>query len=166
MEYYLSESSNFISLHFENAIFDNIKDLYFKPNININYLNNSYICYVAEKKIDNTLIKFNGLFKDGYFIILFDSHDEILNVSIFIKNVIITKLNWELKKYTDELFLWKIKTDKKYNYTYFNLSIRDYIENNNDISIDDILSINKCISYNLDINLSKNTKNKILSIFS
>ena len=65
-----------------------------------------------------------------------------------------------------ELFLWKIKTDKKYNYTYFNLSIRDYIENNNDISIDDILSINKCISYNLDINLSKNTKNKILSIFS
>jgi len=30
----------------------------------------------------------------------------------------------------------------------------------------DILSINKCISYNLDLNSSKNKKNKILSMFS
>jgi hypothetical protein len=166
MEYYLSESSNSISLHFENPILNEIKDLYFKPNVNINYLNKSYICYIYQKNVNNVLITFNGFFKDGYFIILVDSHNETLDVSVFIKNVIITKLEWELKKYTDELFLWKIKTNKKYNYNYFNLNIRDYIEENNDISIDDILSINKCISYNLDLNSSKNKKNKILSMFS
>ena len=166
MDYYLSEPSNSISLHFEKPILNEIKDLYLKPNLNINYLNKSYICYISEKKVNGVSVTFNGFFKDGYLIILADSHDKVLNVSVFIKNVIITKLEWELKKFNDELFLWKIKTNKKFNYHYFNLNIRDYIEENNDISIDDVLNINKCISYNLDLNSSNNKKNKILSIFS
>lgn len=166
MEYYLSESSNSISLHFENPIFNNIKDLYFKPDVKINYLNKSFICYYCEKKHNNNLIKFNGFYKDGYFVILSDSHDKVLNVSIFLKNVIITKLDWELKKYDEDLYLWRIKSDKKYNYIYFNLNIREFIEENNDLSIEDVLLINKCVGYNLDLNLPKNKKNKILSIFS
>ena len=164
MEFYLSESSNSISFHFEKPIYDTIKTLYFRPNVNIEYLNKSYISYYCEKENYNQLLKFNGFYKDGYFIICIDSLDKVLNISVFLKNVIITKLDWELKKYNEELYLWKINHKKKYNLKYFNLDIRDYLENNNDLSIDDILLINKCINYNLDLNLPK--KNKILSLFS
>ena len=55
------------------------------------------------------------------------------------------------KKYNEELYLWKINYKKNYNFKYFNLDIRDYLENNNDLSIDDMLLINNIIVINFFI---------------
>lgn len=170
MEYNLSESSNCINFNFEKSVYNNITSIYFKPKITINYLNKSHISYYSEVSSDNNILKFNGYFKDNYFIIFIDCYDKKLKNSIYKKNVIITKLDWDIKKYSESISLWNIKkTSKKYKY--FNLNIRDFLENNNDISIDDVLLINKCISNDLTLTSNKKSNNtifnnKILSLFN
>ena len=166
MEYILSESSNCINFNFEKPIYNNIKSIYFKPNLTIKYLNKSHISYYSEITKNNDTLKFNGYFKDNYFIIFIDCYDKNLNISIYKKNVIITKLDWDIKKYNDSISLWTIQKNSK-KYKYFNLNIRDFLENNNDICIDDILLINKCICYNLALFSENNFfNNKILSLFN
>jgi len=164
MEYSLAESYNYIHFFFEKPIINNIQDIYFKQNLNIDYINRSYLSYYYEKTIDTNTYTFNGIFKDGYFIILIDILDKTLNISIYDKNIIITKLEWEYYKFKDELYLWKIKLDKNKKHQYFKIQLRNFMLENNDLDLEQILSIYKINSLDLLINKKDFTKkNKIKS---
>ena len=80
MEYSLAESYNYIHFFFEQPIINNIQDIYFKQNLNIEYINRSYLSYYYEKTIDTNTYTFNGIFKDGYFIILIDILDKTFTI--------------------------------------------------------------------------------------
>lgn len=164
MEYSLAETYNYIHFFFEEPIISNIQDIYFKQNLNIDYINRSYLSYYYEKTVDTNTYIFNGIFKDGYFIILIDILDKTLNISIYDKNVILTKLDWEYYKFKDELYLWKLKLDKNKKYQYFKIQLRNFMLENNDLDLEQILSIYKINSLDLFINKKDFTKkNKIKS---
>ena len=153
--YYL----DIIHLKFENPILHNIKEIYLKPK-KTNYTNLSYINYYTEVYNSNINISFYGIFKDNYFVILIDIFDKQLNNSICDKNIIFIKADWILTKINNELFLYQINIIKNKNYKYFYLPLRKYFEDNNDLSIEDILSINDCVNYEVKIN-KKEEKEKI-----
>jgi len=157
-----NHSKKYIHFQFSKPIYENIKDIYFKKNINKSYLNQSYINYNYEIDNNDSKIIFNGFFKDNYFLIFIDFYNTNLQNSIYFKDVIIIKLDWILQKYKHDLFLWEIKIQKK-NYKYFNMPIRKIIEENTDYSIDDILLINKCIHYDVKIEETKSTKKNIFN---
>ena len=164
MEYSLAESYNYIHFFFEQPIINNIQDIYFKQNLNIDYINRSYLSYYYEKTIGTYTYIFNGIYKDGYFLILIDILDKTLNISVYDKNIIITKLKWIYYKFKDELYLWKIEFDKNKKYQYFKLELRNFMLENNDLDLEQILSIHKINSLNLLINKKDFTKkNKIKS---
>lgn len=165
MEYSLSDSCNYIHFFFEEPLIHNIQDIYFKQNLNIDYLNRSYLSYYYEKTINTNTYIFNGIFKDGYFLILIDIIDKTLNISIFDKHLIITKLNWEFHKYKEDLHLWKIKLEKNKKYEYFKLELRHYLLENNDINLEQILSINHIHSLELHINKKDIKKNNKIKSF-
>lgn len=161
MELYFSE--NFINLNFEKSIIYDINDISLKPK-DENYLNLSFLNYYCEKNLNNKIIKFNGLYKDEYLLIFIDIFDSEFKTSVYYKDVIIIKLEWNMKKFNDDLYLWEIKKYSNKNYKYFILPIRKNIENNNDTNIDDLLIISRCIQLNLKMNNNKLlSKNKILA---
>ena len=153
-----------INLYFENPIINNLKHIQLKVNNKINYKNQSYLNYYHEIKNDNLIISFTGLYKDEYFLILIDYIDNNLNTSVYDKNIIIIKLDWKLIKINKNLFLWEIDIINNKKYKYFYLPLRKFLENNNDISINDILMINHSINHNLKI--KKNNNSSFLSLFN
>ena len=101
MEYNLK--SSYIHFEFENPILNKLKNVSFSINKNIEYTNNSFFNYYHEIKQDNITISFNGFYKDEYFLIFIDIIDNHLNNSVYHKDVIIIKLDWNLNKLNDEL---------------------------------------------------------------
>tara|TARA_B100001989_G_C24368291_1_gene378069 strand:+ start:38 stop:529 length:492 start_codon:yes stop_codon:yes gene_type:complete len=156
--------SSYIHLEFEKPILNKLRNITFSINKNIHYTNNSFFNYYYEIKQDDITISFNGFYKDEYFLIFIDIIDNELNNSVYYKDVIIIKLDWNLNKLNDELSVNEINIIKK-KYKYFKLPIRQFLENNNDISIDDILSINRCIHYDVKIKKTNTLKTGILSYF-
>lgn len=157
--------SSYIHFEFEKPILNKLKNVSFSINKNIKYTNNSFFNYYHEIKQDNITISFNGFYKDEYFLIFIDIIDNHLNNSVYHKDVIIIKLDWNLNKLNDELSVNEINIIEKKKYKYFKLPIRQFLENNNDISIDDILSINRCIHYDVKIKKKNNLKSGIFSYF-
>ena len=153
-----------IYLYFENPIINNLKHIQLKINNKVNYKNQSYLNYYHEIKNDNLIISFNALYKDEYFIILIDYIDTKLNTSVYDKNIIIMKLDWKLTKINQDLFLWQVDILDNKKYKYFYLPLRKFLEKNNDISIDDILMINRCINY--DLKIKKNNNSSFFSLFN
>lgn len=142
---------NKIHLKFEHPLLHNIKQIYLKPNNNIEYTNLSYLNYYTEIYNSNITISFHAFFKDGYFVILIDSIDKQLNNSVSHKNIIFIKADWSLVKINDELFLHEINIINNKKYKYFYLPLRKYFDTNNDLSIEDMLLIHDCIHYDLII---------------
>lgn len=157
--------SSYIHFEFEKPILNKLKNVSFSINKNIKYTNNSFFNYYHEIKQDNITISFNGFYKDEYFLIFIDIIDNHLNNSVYHKDVIIIKLDWNLNILNDELSVNEINIIEKKKYKYFKLPIRQFLENNNDISIDDILSINRCIHYDVKIKKKNNLKSGIFSYF-
>jgi len=165
MELYFSKLN--LPLQFEKPIIYNIKEINLKPNSSIDYLNMSYINYYDQITHNNEIIKFHTFFKDEFLLILIDIYDIILKTTVYHKNILLIKLDWELKKFYDDLYLWEIKNDKNLTFKYFNLPIRRDLEDNDDIFLHDILLVNKCIHYKVILNSTKIfTKKNILSLFS
>ena len=75
--------------------------------------------------------------------------DNNLNTSVYDKNIIIIKLDWKLIKINKNLFLWEIDIINNKNINIF-IYLENF-ENNNDITINDILMINHSINHNLKI---------------
>ena len=76
-------------LHFEKKIFKHFNKIFLRPNENIEYYNNSHKNYIYTEKVNNLLYTFHGFYKDNYFIIVINSYDEILNITIEHREVII-----------------------------------------------------------------------------
>lgn len=151
-----------INLDFEKPIIHKIKNLKLKPKINNNYLNLAYLNYYYEEEYNNEIIKFNTLFKDEYLVILIDIYNVELKTSIFEKNIILIKLEWELKKFKNDLYLWEIINYKNKEYKYFYLPFRLDLEENTDMYIPDIIMISQSINYKVIMNTKKKIKNKNL----
>ena len=74
------------------------------------------------------------------------------------------KLDWKLTKINKDLFLWQVDILDNKKYKYFYLPLRKFLEKNNDISINDILMINRCINY--DLKIKKNNNSSFFSLFN
>jgi hypothetical protein len=148
MEHFLNEKDNIIHFNFEIPIIEDIKDLYLKYDPNIEVINKCYVQYYDEKKMNNKRYIFRGFYKDGYFIILIDIVDLKLDNIICHKNVLLTKLQWHLVKINDELIINKLNIKNNTKYQYFLMPIRNILNKNFDVYIDDLIfSNNKIISH-------------------
>ena len=148
---YMNVFSTIIHLKFENPLLNNIKELYLKPNKNIHYTNQSYLNYYTEVYNSNIILRFNGFYKDQYFIVLIDLIDKKQNNITHNNHILIMKVDWSFIKLNNEIHLYQINIIKNKKYKYFYLPLRKFLENNNDLSIEDILLIHECIHYNLKI---------------
>ena len=155
--------SNIIHLKFENPILYNNKEVYLKPNKNIQYINQSYLSYYTEIYNSNILIKINGFYKDQYFILLFDLIDKKENKITNHNHIIFIKADWSLIKVNNELHLYQINSIKNKKYKYFYMPLRNFFEKNNDLSIEDILLIHECIHYNLKIYHKNEVNNEYIN---
>lgn len=164
MEHFLDIKESNIHFHFDKPLIENIKDIYFKYELNNNLLNKSFVNYYDEKKINNKKYIFRGCYKEEYFIILIDSIDLSLNNIIYHKNVIIIKLKWELIKIQDDLCVNIIFIKNNQKYEYLISPFRNLLNKNNDIPIEDLIQSNKKEIGSLIIN--KKDLNKLFNIKS
>ena len=165
MEHFLNEKNNNIHFYFEKPLIQNIKDLYLKYDPNIELINKCYVQYYDEKKINNNRYIFRGFYKDGYFIIFIDIIDVLLDNIIYHKNIILVKLEWKLIKINDEMRVNKIFIQDNSKYQYFLIPIRNSINKNNDVFIEDLLFSSKKQINNLIINKKNNFSIKSLFTF-
>lgn len=139
-----------VHFFFHDGIIKNIKDLYFQLDYNLSYINNSHAVYIYEKEINQKNYTFHGFYLNGYFVIYIDIYDKILEVSISEKKVFLFTFQWTKKdidgKYN--LFVLNIK-DKAYKYIEFNQ--RKKIEEDINLSIDDLLVIHKSKSKECEV---------------
>ena len=158
------------NLHFifQKNIIKNIKDLYFKVDTEIDYINSSHANYKYEIDMNDREYIFYGFYKDGYFIILIDIYDKLLKVSIADKKVIIIKMKWNKKNIENKINLFFVDIQKR-NYEYIELSNRKELLDTIDLSIDELLVINHynkgtCIIDNIHKNnIDNNNENSISS---
>jgi hypothetical protein len=104
-----------ISISFKKTFFKNFKDLYFVPYEEDIYYDKNHMNYIYEEIVDNIKFIFYGFFKDGYFVILLNSFNKDLDITIENKNIIIIKLDWVLKRINDEKSIWIIDESKLIN---------------------------------------------------
>jgi len=146
MSSYIHENFNFINISFKKPIFKDFKNLYFKPDESIKYYDQSHLNYIYIQTLENINYTFHGFYKDTYFVIAIDSHNEDLNTAIEHKELIIIKTNWNLKKVAKDKSLWILDVPPyiKEKKEFFILPIRKKIldSQNNILSIDDYLKIN------------------------
>ena len=155
---------NKIHLKFEHPLLHNIKQIYLRPNNKVEYTNLSYLTYYTEIYNSKLTISFSALFKDSYLVILIDTIDKELNNSVSHKNIIFIKADWSLIKINNELYVYELNIIKNKKYKYFNLPLRKFFNDNNDLSIDDILLIHDCIHYDLIINKKEEKNNQSKNI--
>ena len=139
-----------VHFFFQDGIIKNIKDLYFQMDYNLSYINNSHAHYIYEKEMNQKIYTFHGFYLNGYFVIIIDIYDKILEVSISEKKVFLFTFQWTKKdidgKYN--LFVLNIK-DKTYKYIEFNQ--RKKMEEDINLSIDDLLVIHKSKSKECEV---------------
>lgn len=151
-----------IKINFKDSIIKGINTLYFEYNYDIIYYNNNHLNYIYKYIKDNLEYIFYGFFKDGYFIIIYDSYHEDLNINVESKYLILIKLNWILFKVNDELKLW-ILDEKKINNlnTKCLLLINRKKMFNNNINLDILLKISDCENKNINIQIIDKIKKEI-----
>lgn len=158
MEHFLNIKENNIHFYFEEPLIENIKDLYFKYDPNVELINKCYVHYYDEKRCNDKRYIFRGLYKDGYFIILIDSIDLKWNNIVYCKDVVLTKLDWCFTKINDDLTVHKLNVKNNNKYQYIILPIRNYLNNNTYIFIEDLIYSNIKKVNNLIINKKKDLK--------
>ena len=170
---YIDNDLNFIQLSFNKPIYKNLTDIYFTPNKNIIYYDNSHLNYIYEETIDNIKYFFHGFFKDNFFTIILNSFNQELNINIETRIVILIKLDWILKKIDDNKRIWVVDKTKLKDITIDSiiLPIRNKVFEDENISIGDYIKIinHKIIKVNINVidKINKfSIKKKIYSIFN
>lgn len=169
-------NNQIIKIYFKKPFYKNINELFFSNNQNIIYYDNSHINYIYKNTENNIEYTFYGFFKDTFFVIIFDIFDKNTNIMIQNKNVLVIKIDWILKKISENISIWSIdnKLFKNYQSHCYILPLRNKIFNENNVSLEDYMKLVdykriEIIINNVD-NISfskKNTfKKKILSLFN
>lgn len=133
-----------IEISFNQPFDKNFKKLYFSPNKDILYYDNSHLNYIYEIEIENIKYTFYGFFKNNFFVIIYNSYHKELNISIENKNIILIKLDWILQKYNDNNESIYVIDKLKFNDTpYYAIIIpyRNKFFKENNINIEDYLKI-------------------------
>ena len=166
--YMLSLYNNFIHFSFKNNIYKNIKDLYFIPNKDITYYDNSHLNYIYNVKNDDLLITFHSFYKDEYLVIVFDSYNEILDTKIEHKETIFIKINWINKKLDENKFIWiiDIVDYKNISLISYILPIRQNIFSEHFLKLNDFIKIYEYKLNNVNIKISENNENNKLLNFN
>ena len=167
--FFLNDKDNIIKISFEKPFYKNFKNLYFTPNTDIIYYDNSHLNYIYKEKLNDIEYIFYGFFKDNFFVIILDSFNEKLQTNIENKQIVLINLEWTLKKISEDKSIWIIDNSKinNLNSTACTLNIRKKILNSN-IDINDYI---KLVEYEIiNINLKnvnefeKDKKNNILTM--
>lgn len=154
----MDNNINNINIYFKKNIIKNIKNLYFKINEDLDYINNSHVNYLYELNLNDKIYKFHGFYKDSYFIIVTEIYDIILKNLIYDKQIILIKINWIKKNIDNKINLYFLDIHQN-SYEYIYAPLRKEILNSNNLLIEDLLIIN---NYNTEIckieNISKNNE--------
>jgi len=150
----INENNNFIKISFNKPFIENFDEIYFLPNNDITYYDNSHLNYIYIEKRNDINYTFHGFFKDNFLTIIIDSYNETLNVTIQHKNILIIKLKWIEKKYSETKTLWIIDIPmfNEIKLDCFILPIRKKIFKNDCVSINDYLRIYNFITLDTIIN--------------
>jgi hypothetical protein len=145
-------NNKIIKIYFKKYIYKNIDTIFLTPNKNLVYYDNSHLNYIYKYSENNIEYTFNGFFKDNYFVITFDSFNKDINLNISNKNIIIIKLEWILKKVSENQSLWIINDKQFINYRCDSLilPINNKLFSDQNINLEDYLKI------------SDNTKKEII----
>lgn len=168
-------NNDIINITFNKPFYKNYTKLYFLPNKDNIYYDNSHVNYIYKIEEKNVIITFYGFFKDSFFVIIFDLYNKELNTKIEYKDILFMKVDWILKKISETKSLWIIDTNKFINHS-FNaniLPIRNKIFSDQNIGLDDYIKIYNYVIYNITIKIVDkidtekkiSIKDKILSIF-
>jgi len=139
--FYIDYELDIIKISFKNPIYKNFTHLYFIPDKNTVYYDNSHLNYIYTENIENITYHFYGFFKNNFFTIIFDSYDKLLNINIKNKLIILIKLDWIIKRYNENSLIWVIDKSKLKNLKYdaIILPIRNKLMN--EINIEDYIKI-------------------------
>lgn len=146
--------------------FNDINEIYLKPNLNINYQDYAYLNYIYKETSNNIECTFNGFFKDDYFMIICDTYNKNIDISINNKHVILIKLNWILLKTDDNKSIWGLDEKQQNNIECHLLPIRNNLFLIPSLNANDYLNVcnYKTIQINIKI-VQKIKKYNIINIF-
>jgi len=136
-------SNKIIKIYFKKPIYRNINTLFMSVNKDLVYYDNNHINYIYRINEDNIEYVFNGFFKDNYFVITFSAFNKEYNVKLENDNIIIIKLEWILKKISENISLWVINDLQFINYKSdcLILPINNKLFSENNINLDDYLKL-------------------------
>ncbi len=136
-------TNKIIKIQFKKSIYKNIDTLFLAPNTSLIYYDNSHLNYIYKYVENDICYTFNGFFKDNYFIITLDIFNKNINLTLNNKNIIVIKLEWVLKKVSDNQSLWIINDQQFVNYKSDSilLPISYELISNNNINLDDYLKV-------------------------
>lgn len=166
--FFLNDKDNIIKISFKIPFYKNFHNLYFTPNIDVIYYDNSHLNYIYKEKSNDIEYTFFGFFKDNFFVIIIDSYNEKLQINIENKQIALLNLEWVLKKISEEKSIWVIDNSKINNLNSFVylLNIRKKILNSN-IDINDHIKLVEYSMININIkNINQFEKEKKNNIFS
>jgi hypothetical protein len=154
-------TNKIIKIQFKKPIYKNIDKLYFTPNSNLIYYDNSHLNYVYKHIENDNIYTFNGFFKDNYFVITLDIFNKNMDYNVNNKNLLIIKLEWILKKISDNQSLWVINDTQFINYKSDTiiLPINDKLTVNSNINLEDYLKVVDSIRREIIINTVESIDN-------
>jgi hypothetical protein len=153
-----------LQIKFNKSIYKDINTLYFIENNNIIYYDGSHMNYIYNHKIDNIDYIFHGFFKDGFFVIIFDSYDNDLSVNIVMKYIILLKLKWTINQIKmQNIYIIDSENMKNYKIEAYIFKNRKNINNRSLLNIDDYFRLYDYTIVNTLINPNKINKNIIIN---
>jgi hypothetical protein len=169
--FFLNDKDNIIKISFKIPFYKDFYNLYFIPNTDIIYYDNSHLNYIYKEKSndDNIEYTFHGFFKDNYFVIILDSFNENLQINVENKQIALINLEWVLKRINEEKSIWIIDNTKINNLSTsaYLLNIRKKILSTN-IDINDYIKVVEYLIVSINIKnvneLEKEKKNNLFNI--
>lgn len=148
-------SNKIIKIYFKKPIYRSINTLFMSVNKDLIYYDNNHINYIYKINEDNIEYIFNGFFKDNYFVITFSAFNKEYNIKLENDNIIIIKLEWILKKISENTSLWVINDLQFINYKSdcLILPINNILFSTNNINLEDYLKLYDNTRIELLINL-------------
>jgi hypothetical protein len=159
--YSIKDDDTIIKIYFNKPFYKNLfNELYFTPNKNVVYYDKSHVNYIYNKTIDDIKYTFYGFFKDNFFVIIFDSFDNNLQINIKNKYLFLIKLEWQLLEIEDNKHLWVLDYLKLKNIkdSIFILTIRKNSLENQYINIDEYMKISEYEKNTIYINIVNNNE--------